>query len=150
MLMTVKSLGELNADKLLEVYLDELTERREQERFYIYLLDFFSISGARYHIWDADGEYRCALRTEAYRDGYLITGLHTHPEYRSRGYAKSLLSAVCGSLRQMHDAPIYSHVDKRNTSSMRVHLACGFREILDHAVFIDGSVSWNSYTLCFR
>lgn len=146
MLMTVKSMSELNSDKLLEVYLDELSTRREQEQFYLYLLDFFHDSEARYHVWNVGGEHLCALRTEPYQDGVLIAGLHTQTGYRNRGYAKLLLSAVCDSF----DMPIYAHVEKRNIPSMRAHLSCGFCEILDYAVFIDGSVSRNSCTLCFK
>lgn len=146
MLVTVKSMEEVNFDLLLSVYGDELKTRREQDNFYFYLLDFFKDASSQYHIWEVDGEYLCVLRTEKYRDGRLIAGLHTHVGKRGRGYAKLLLSAVCDSCSE----PIYAHVEKRNTPSMRAHLSCGFQEILDYAVFIDGSVSWNSSTLCMH
>lgn len=146
MLITAKSMRELDFQKLLNVYSDELTTRKEQEMFYLYLLDFFCDSNVEYHIWFVDGEYRCALRTEPYRDGCLVAGLHTAVDQRCCGYAKRLISAVCDCC----NVPIYAHVEKRNIPSLRVHLSCGFREIHDYAVFIDGSVSWNSCTLCYN
>ena len=41
----------------------------------------------------------------------------------------------------------YSHVDKRNTPSLRLHEKLGFEISLDHAVYVDGSVYSSSVTL---
>ena len=146
MLMTAKSMKELNFGKIMDVYTDSFKGRNEQEDFYLYLLDFFKGLDARYYIWEVDDEYFVVLRMEVYKDGFLLSGLHTKKRDRNRGFAKLLLKAVC----DLYDMPVYSHVDKRNIPSMRTHLSCGFQKILDYAVFIDGSVSWNSCTLCYK
>ena len=44
---------------------------------------------------------------------------------------------------------LYSHVDKRNLSSLKVHEKCGFRRVADFAVCVDGSVNQKMYTLCW-
>ena len=143
MLKTVKSMQELDFAKLADVYADQIKQPSEQEDFYLYLVDFFNDPNMVYHIWEDGGEYLCALRTEPYKDGLLVAGLHTKCRYRNKGYAKLLLSEVY----EFYGVSMYSHVEKRNIPSVRAPLACGFEKILDHAVFIDGSVSWNSFTL---
>ena len=147
MMITATSVRKLDFDQLLHVYSDELINANDQENFYYYLLDFFKDQRACYHILVVDGIYVSALRTEPYRDGWIVAGLHTRREFRQRGYAKQLLTAACSELLRRGDIPIYSHVEKQNRASVRTHFVCGFSEIQDHAVFLDGSVSWNSYTL---
>lgn len=150
MLRCIRSISQLDFEQLSAVYRDELPTRREQEEFYQYLLDFFADPDSLYYIWENDGQYICALRAESYKDGYLIAGLHCRKEYRNEGFAKKLIAAACKELKGNSMTPIYSHVDKRNNPSLRTHAACGFRQELDYAAFIDGSVSWSSCTLCMK
>ena len=56
-------------------------------------------------------------------------------------------------LRAVQDAfpqRIYSHVSKKNAPSLAVHKKCGFRQVLDYAKYIDGSVARNAVTLQYR
>lgn len=159
MLMVAGSLKELNFTSLMQVYAQGNLENAEElwqdepegvrlllaeQAFYQYLRDgFFTAPGAVYAIWTLDGEYVSALRLEPYQDGLLLEALETAPEHRRKGYAKMLIHAV---LERFSGRMIYSHVGKRNTASMATHESCGFRKVLDHAVYVDGSVSWHCWT----
>ena len=44
---------------------------------------------------------------------------------------------------------MYSHIDKKNIPSFELHKNCGFRLISDSARYIDGTVTQNSYTMCY-
>ena len=146
----VKRTNEIALERLLDVYADEFKSAAERESFYMYLLEYFSAPDCCYFLLVCDDQYVSVLRTERYRDGYLITGLHTKREFRSRGFGKQILTEACGHLRSSGNVAIYSHVENTNAASIRVHLACGFKKELEYASFIDGSISWNSCTLILK
>lgn len=121
-----------------------------ENEFYDFLLEFFAYDNACYAVWAPEGGYVAALRLEPYQDGFLLSGLETLPNARSRGYGKSLVFAVIDHLSKQGHGKIYSHVDQRNIPSLKVHRACGFKQIQSYAVFIDGSVSHKACTLCLE
>ena len=110
-------------------------------------LDFFPRQGSLYALWQVDTQYVSAARIEPYRDGVLLSGLETAPEYRGRGYAASLLAALLETLEVRGISKVYSHVRKRNRPSLAVHKKCGFRILGDSAVYLDGSADSRAYTL---
>ena len=117
-----------------------------EQSFYQYLReDFFTVPGAKYCIWVQEGSYLSALRLEPYDDGWLLEALETKPDQRRKGYAARLIQAVLAR----SEGKIYSHVGKKNTASLRTHEVCGFQRIREQAVYIDGSVSMDSCTLCY-
>ena len=65
---------------------------------------------------------------------------------QEKGYAEKLIRAVQAQFSEK----IYSHVSKKNAASLAVHEKCGFRQVLDYAKYIDGSVSRTAVTLCCR
>lgn len=136
-----------NAENGRDLYPEETPERQlmlAEQDFYDYLCQvFFRTEGAVYLIWTEAGRYVSALRLEPYQDGLLLEALETAPDQRHKGYGKKLIQAA---LDQFGDQKIYSHVHKGNVPSRRVHEACGFRKLLDHAVYADGSVLQNSVT----
>ncbi len=160
MLTIASKLQELSFGKLMEVYSEGNLENAQEfwpeepegrqmalaeQEFYNYLQQvFFKTPGARYLIWEEAGRYVSALRFEPYRDGLLLEALETAPVQRRRGYAAQLMRAA---LETVGEAKVYSHVGKRNTASLRTHEACGFRRILDYAVYADGSVNDRCCTL---
>ena len=155
MLLIAKRLGELDFSALMDVYIEGNLEKAEEygdggllqaeREFRDYLReDFFRHAGAFYAVWLVDGSYVSALRMEPYEDGWLLEALETAPEYRRRGYAKALVSAV---LEHMGGLTVYSHVSRRNIASIQTHMSCGFEKFLDHAVYLDGSVSNRAVTL---
>lgn len=164
MLILARSLGELSFEKLMEVYAEGNLENGAQfwpeepegrrlqlaeQGFYQYLQeDFFRTPGAVYAVWQENGEYVSALRLEPYQDGLLLEALETAPNKRRMGYAKKLIQAVLIYLKCRGVGKVYSHVGKRNTASQAAHAACGFQKALDYAVYVDGSVSRRSDTLC--
>ena len=161
MLFLAKHLHQLSFSKLMEVYSEGNLENsrdlwpeldknegifRAEQAFYQYLQeDFFKAEQAVYAVWMEGERYISALRLEAYRDGLLLEALETAPEYRKKGYAFRLVEAV----KEQFSEKIYSHVSKRNTASLRTHEKCGFVKVLDHAVYVDGTVARNAYTMCF-
>lgn len=162
MLIIARSLKDLSFGKLMEIYAEgnlengrdlwpDEPEGRQialaEQEFYNYLQQvFFRTADALYLIWEEKGRYVSALRLERYQDGLLLEALETAPECRKRGHAAQLVQAA---LEYAGDAKIYSHVGKRNIASLRTHEKCGFRKVLDHAVYADGSVNDVCCTLCW-
>ena len=157
MLILVKNMKELPFSELMEIYIEGNEEKvaaygeggllRAEGEFYDYLQkDFFKTADAFYCIWQEKGKAVSALRLEPYRDGWLLEALETAPQWRKKGCAKALLTAV---LTHMDGKIIYSHVSKANEASLRTHISCGFEKFLDYATYIDGSVSQRAYTLCY-
>ena len=119
-----------------------------EQGFHQYLREcFFSTEGALYCVWVENDRYVSALRLEPYQDGLLLEALETKPDQRRKGYAVELVKAV---LSEVGDTKIYSHVGKRNSASLKTHEKCGFRRILEHAVYADGSVMTNHCTFCSK
>lgn len=159
-LIVARSMNELSFGKLMEVYAEgNLENGRDfwpyepearqialaEQEFYNYLRQvFFRTPGAGYLIWEENGHYVSALRLEPYRDGRLLEALETTPHYRRKGYAVKL---VLAALEYMGNIKIYSHVGKKNIPSLRTHESCGFRRILEYAVYADGSVNDRCCTL---
>ena len=77
----------------------------------------------------------------------LLEALETAPELRRKGYAFSLMKESIRFLEAQGPVKVYSHVSKSNSASLAVHSACGFKRVIEHAVYIDGSVMHNSCTL---
>ena len=163
MLTVAKSLRQLRFSDLMAIYAEGNAENgadfyphlppegqllRAEQDFYAYLSDcFFRTAGAAYYIWSENGQYVSALRLEPYHDGLLLEALETHPEYRGRGYAKRLIRTV---LETAGCDKIYVHISRRNAHSIAAHTACGFRKILDYAVYADGSVLHTSDTYLYE
>ena len=123
----------------------------QQNRFYDYLReDFFRTKDAFYAVWVVADEYVSALRMEPFEDGYLLEAIQTVKTARRKGYAKSLLEAVLNSRFFANALPVYAHIFKNNHASMELHRVCGFRQYLDYAAFIDGTVSANACTVIWK
>lgn len=163
MLVIARSMGELSFGSLMEIYVEGNRENGEElypqepearqialaeQDFYDYLQnDFFTKEQSRYMILSEEGRYVSALRLEPYRDGLLLEALETAPWARKRGFAAKLIRLVQEILTEEGSGPVYSHVSDRNVPSLAVHSKCGFRKILDYAVYLDGSVNRRSRTL---
>ena len=163
MLKIANRMGQLHFPQLMETYVDDNRENgadrypEEPEMrqlalaegdFRQYLAEvFFRQKGAFYAIWEENGRYVSALRLEPYRDGLLLEALSTHPAYRRKGYASTLIQAV-QCLPEVEK--VYSHVSKRNAPSQGVHKKCGFRVVADQATYIDGSVNSRAVTFCWE
>ena len=161
----IPSIKQLKFSELMEVYeesnrwngkerypslsLSEQLHEAEQD-FYNYLRNvFFRQEHSFYAIWEADGLYCSALRIEPFRNGYLLCALETAQSSRNRGNACALILATQNYLAQKGSGILYSHISKRNSASICVHEKCGFQIISDSAVYSDGSVHSDSYTLAY-
>ena len=142
---------ESNRENGVEFY-SQLPEGQQlleaEQDFYNYLrTGFFTSQGDRYCIWEENGTYRSALRLQRYQDGLLLEALETHPGYRGRGYAKQLILTV---LETVECDRVYVHISRRNAPSIAVHTACGFRKILNHSTYADGSVNSHCATYLYE
>lgn len=161
MLETVRQLRGLRFRELMNVYEEgnlenarelypEETEARGQalveEDFYQYLKIFFQTPGAVYKVWTEQESYVSALRLEPYQDGLLLEALETRPDMRRKGFAAMLIRQTLKDLPA--GTKVYSHVSRRNLASRKTHESSGFAQILDHAVYIDGSVHTALVTYC--
>jgi len=163
MLRIIRSMKELDFAGLMEVYIEGNrengadhypgeTQSRQmflaEQDFHQYLREcFFPTEGAFYAVWQQSGKYVSALRMEPYRDGLLLAALETAPEQRCRGYACDLIRAT---FAQLKDVKVYAHVSKGNIPSLKTHQKCGFRRILEYAVYADGSVMSSSCTMYYE
>ena len=162
MLYIADKMNKLNFAQLMDVYAEGNAENgadmwpelpreqrllRAEQAFYQYLAEVcVHASGAVCALWQVEGVYVSALRLEPYQDGLLLEALETAPDQRRKGYAEKLIRAVQAAFPQR----IYSHVSKKNASSLAIHKKCGFCQILDYAKYIDGSVARNAVTLQYR
>ncbi len=144
-----RSLWELEFGKLMEVYADSTKGSLLAEQdFYQYLSQcFFTRSGDCYCLWEAEEQYKAALRLQRYRDGLLLEALETAPQCRRQGFGKTL---VLAALAQFPQERFYVHIDKKNAASRKLHEGCGFRKIADTATLADGSVTSRASTYVLR
>jgi len=165
MLIIANSLRQLRFGELMEVYTDSNSEKAldwpdlpwgfalqlaEQDfRQYLQAV-FFPTPGALCALWEVEGKYVSALRLEPYKDGLLLEALETVPDQRKKGYAAALIQDVQRYLIRQGSVKLYSHVNKRNTASLKTHEKCGFFRISDHAVYINGSVDYRCNTYLFE
>ena len=163
MLQWISAMRDLNFGQLMAVYEESNRDNgaefwpdspegqqilSAEQDFYQYLREsFFKTEGASYAVWCENGKYVSALRLEPYQDGLLLAALETAPEHRQKGYAAALIRAV---LEHMEGTKVYAHIHKRNIPSMCTHESCGFRRVLEYAVYIDGSVRRDSCTYCYE
>ena len=160
MLEIIKSMKQLNIGQIIGVYEESIRENAErfsltnqqaEDGFLSYLEeDFFRQQGAFYAVWSVNNVYQSALRLESYRDGLLLEALETAPNARRQGYGAALLEGVLKQLKESKYKVVYSHISKRNRASLNLHKKCGFSIISDSATYVDGTVTQNSYTLCYN
>ena len=149
MLKIFDSTDGLSLHQMVQIYSGSM-HAYEQRAYEAYLCnEFFTVRGALCAVWEDAGAYVCALRLEPFKDGLLVTGLETMPAQRRKGFAGRLLSGVIQYLKDTGPVNLYSHIERKNIPSIRVHTSCGFSLHLDCAVFLDGSASrnYNTYLL---
>lgn len=138
-------MAELDTEQLLNVYQEQ---NWDEAKILAYLReDFFRQTGAFYAVWIEEFVYKAAARFCPYKDGFLLHSLETAPNDRRKGYAYLLMMQVLEHLRACGCEMVYSHVEKRNKSSLLLHNKCGFEIISDSATYLDGTVTQYSNTL---
>ena len=109
--------------------------------------DFFRQKDAFVAVWAPQGRYKSALRVEPYGDGLLIASFCTAPNERRKGYGYLLVTEVLKHLSTCSYKVVYSHIDKKNHPSIHLHKKCGFQLFTDYAKYLDGTVTYNSFTM---
>ena len=144
MLIVAKDVSDLRAFTLAEVY--DLFTLQEGQDFYGFLSEDFFPDGICC-VWEEKGCYVAALRLQKWQDGWLLEGVQTHREHRRKGYARMLVTAALDALKM---EKVYVHIVRDNIPSVALHQACGFHKILDHAVYLDGSVHIDADTYVYE
>ena len=154
MLKIIRAMNQLDFEQMMCIYQESNHKKGEsnwktEQEAYAYLQELLLDKRGFCAIWEVDGRYVTALRIERFKDdAWLLTALETLPTARKRGYAKSLIREVAQYLKENGAGKLYSHVEKRNVISLVVHKSCGFKEVLQHAVLLDGTVTQRYVTLC--
>ncbi len=154
-LIEITSISQVPYSRLMELYGQDLQENAQrdypaysanealfaaEQDYYTYLAEvFFQTPGARFFAWTSCGQWVSCLRLEPYADGYLICGITTDSGCRRKGYAIRLLTLVLEQL----NAKIYSHVEKQNLASVRLHEKCGFVRKQEWAKMLNGEILHN-------
>ena len=145
MLKLVYSMNDLDIGQLLQIYEDWNLDETE---YLDYLRNvFFQQRDSFFALWIVDGQYKAALRIEPYNDGLLIASLCTASSERRKGYGYLLVTELIKHLSTLPYKVVYSHIEKRNTPSVELHLKCGFQFYRDYAKYLDGTVTHNSCTM---
>ena len=155
MLRIFHKLQDLRFSVLADVYYDCRLEKEDllaaEQDFYFYLKNsFFKDEKGFYAVWEDQGRYVAALRMEPYKNGLLLAGLQTLYGEERKGFATTLVQQTLSYLADSDINVVYSHVEKTNTASIRVHEKCGFSILCDSATFIDGSFSVNARTYLYN
>ena len=156
MLEIIRSLSDLPFGELMAVYEEgnqangaekypklsgNLQLLEAEQDFYAYLCCFFKQENSFYVLWRVNGRVVSALRIEPYQDGWLLAALETMPDRRNQGYAKTLVRDLLSYMEKTNRFPLYCHIHKGNISSQKVHLSCGFRQILPYSIYADGTMN---------
>ena len=161
----ISSLDKLPFGELMSVY-EESNQENGAERypnlpanlqlmeaeqdFYAYLKTFFRQSDSFYVLWRTGEVLVSALRIEPYQDGWLLAALETRPDRRKCGFAKEMINELLSYMEMTHRLPVYSHIGRRNFASQKVHISCGFQEILSYSVYADGRVNDHCTTYSYN
>jgi len=141
MLLIIEDLKQLDLDGIYRIY-------GAKPELYDYYLELFREKDAFCAVWFTDGSCRASLRIQRYEDGVLLSGLETAPDDRRKGYGYALVTAVLDRLKQRGVHRVYSHIDRRNLPSQRLHKKCGFYKLRDSARLLDDTVTTKMDTLC--
>ena len=165
MLKMFSSISEIDFRQLMDVYAEtnylsgaqEYSTKPEnlqllyaEQDFYVFLQAFFRLKCAASAAWTVSDVYVAAVRLEPYRDGLIVEALETMPSERRKGFGYALLQGLIDSLSASGTGKIYSHIDKCNIASLRLHEKCGFSIVSHDAVYVDGTYHPDSYTLCLE
>lgn len=86
-----------------------------------------------YYVWKENGVWISALRLYNIEDRfYYLEALETNPQYRKKGYATQLLTAVINEMKLKGNFKICDCVGKRNTASLNTHKKCGFHIVSEN------------------
>ena len=130
MLMDLYAEGNLeNTDYFFPGIKDKAEAVRKVEAGFLGFLqdEFMDRPGNTYWILEENGVWVSALRTTRIRPGlYYIEALETRPDCRRKGFAARLLTGVAETLKKDGPFRLCCCVSKKNTASLKTHLACGF------------------------
>ncbi len=151
MLITISSPGELDGERLMDIYRESNGENAEVQypdmdrseavekikRGFVEFIKRDFLNGAnRYFVWERDGVWVSALRLYLVREGvYYIEALETRPDLRRMGYGTRVLSETLKTLEKTGKFEVHDCVSKKNEASLATHRKCGF--VIDSDAGVD-------------
>lgn len=151
MLITISSPGELDGERLMDIYRESNEENAEDQypdmdsseavekikREFVEFIKKDFLNGVnRYFVWEQDGVWVSALRLYYVQEGvYYIEALETHPDFRRMGYGARVLSETLRALEKTGPFEVHDCVSKKNEASLVTHRKCGF--VIDSDVGVD-------------
>ena len=111
--------------------------------------DFFKREDSVYWIYEENGEWLSALRTNMVEPRlFYIEALETPPEIRKKGYAAHLINLVLENLKKEGSFRVCDCVSKKNTASLKTHEKCGFKIVSDKGYdYLSNEESDRDYSL---
>ena len=141
MLLVIDKLSGIDLDGIYNIY-------GTHRDLYTYYMELFRERDAFCAVWITDNRYRASLRIQRFEDGVLLSGLETALDDRKKGYAFCLVIAVLNEVKRRGCLKVYSHIDRKNIPSQKLHLKAGFYKLRDTAHLLDGTVTSRMDTFC--
>ena len=150
MLLVITNYEEIDGRKLMDIYKEsnldntdyfypaeknkDIAVKNVEDGFLDYLQnEFFIQNGSIYWVYEVDGMWVSALRTNLIKPGLLyIEAFETRPDQRKKGYASKLLASIVQVLKQIGPFKLCSCVNKKNEESLNVHLKFGFKKVAEN------------------
>lgn len=93
-------------------------------------------ASGRYMFWMVDGAaVAMAGKVRETATSASVGGVYTVPEHRNRGYAGSVVAALCDQLRASGKTTISLYTDLSNPYSNRCYAKIGFRQVCQSVIF---------------
>ncbi|SDB68867.1 GNAT family N-acetyltransferase [Butyrivibrio sp. INlla16] len=145
MLRKIMKYSDLDERKLMDIYTESNFENTEyfypdetdknkavklvEAGFCNYLKnDFYNLDDSIYWIYEEDGKWLCALRTNMIKPGlFYLEALETPPESRRKGYACRLINDVLEDMKNDGSFKLCVCISKKNIASLKTHEKCGFK-----------------------
>ena len=149
MIIKITHSNGIDDNKLMAIYVEdnfentdyfypEITDKTEalkkvEHDFCNYIKTEFLNGTNTYFVWENDGIWVSALRLYYIKDNiYFLEALETAPDFRKKGYATQLLTAVINDLKTKGTFKICVCVGKNNIASLNTHKKCGFNIVSEN------------------
>lgn len=149
MMIKIIQCNDMDDSKLMSIYAEgnfentdyfypEITDKAEavkkvEHDFCEYIKTKFLNGTNIYYVWENDGIWVSALRLYYIKDNfYYLEALETAPDFRRKGYAAQLITAVINELKLNGHFKICSCVRKNNIASLNTHKKCGFNIVSEN------------------
>lgn len=165
MMIKIIQSNDIDDNKLMSIYVEsnfentdyfypEITDKVEavkkvEHDFCDYIKTEFLNGANSYYVWENGGIWVSALRLYYIKDNfYFLEALETSPNFRKKGYATQLLTAVINELKTKGTFKICVCVGKNNIASLNTYKKCGFKVVNENGYdYLQKEIDNRSYGL---